>query len=265
VEEGIRQVNRSQQRKHDKEIRRLMYAECCSICKKPLENGARTFGGVTYSGSSAYVMECCVLHLAKLDGMGVFMAAPNRYDFLETKATGDPKKKFSASEIDRHIDNLRSAVSWADQEVADARHWGGLDTTKKIKFITKDSPWKEADAAWFEAHPDRSHLVRAPLPGEEVEMEITETPEPLRRIAIRQVKPGSRIRLPLCMLSICSDKIGDDAVNMSWLMEFMKIVERSENEEAAAHALFDMIKDGEPLSIDDMLEMIGRYETSGKM
>ena len=44
-----------------------------------------------------------------------------------------------------------------------------------------------------------------------------------------------------------------------------EMIDRSENEEAVAHALFDIVNDGKPVSVDDIKEMVARYEASGVM
>jgi hypothetical protein len=51
----------------------------------------------------------------------------------------------------------------------------------------------EEDRVWFEAHPTRSHRVRPFIPGETPEAD----PIPPTHVAVRQVKPGIRVRLPL--------------------------------------------------------------------
>jgi hypothetical protein len=52
-------------------------------------------------------------------------------------------------------------------------------------------PWKRDDAAWFAAHPGRSHRLRIAHPGE--------WPEPEKvgqsHTAVRQVDAGKRLRL----------------------------------------------------------------------
>ena len=65
-------MNRTHRRKLDKEIRRLAMAEQCSICKKPLTNGAKTWGGIARSGATAYVSDCCLPQMKVLDSYGIF-------------------------------------------------------------------------------------------------------------------------------------------------------------------------------------------------
>lgn len=62
-----------------------------------------------------------------------------------------------------------------------------------------EHPWKTDDAAWFKAHPERSHRLRQVLKGE-AEMVAASIPKgqtpPNHRvdILVRQVEPGKRIR-----------------------------------------------------------------------
>jgi hypothetical protein len=56
-------VNRAQLRKIEEEIRRLIYADCCSLCRRPFECNDKTYGGVIRSGAAAYTGDCCVAQL----------------------------------------------------------------------------------------------------------------------------------------------------------------------------------------------------------
>ena len=258
-------MNRTHRRKLDKEMRRLVMAERCSICKKPLTNGAQTWGGIARSGATAYVSDCCLPLMKVIDSYGIFAT----YAGLTMAERKDPEF-FVSLKGGKNLEPLREAMLAADRDmIAALNRAGGLDPTAERKIFTNSSPWREDDARWFALHPDRSHRVRDLFPGEEVELEIAARYEkvdpPLRKIIIRQIEPGYRTRLPLGVSRLCDDKIDDDTLNLSWLIAIGEMIDRSESEEAVAHALFDMVKDGKPVSVDDMMEMISRYETSRVM
>jgi len=54
---------------------------------------------------------------------------------------------------------------------------------------------REIDAAWFQAHPTRSHRLRraiiGEMPGIDVEAVLGDT-----WVAVRQIKPGVRVKMP---------------------------------------------------------------------
>jgi hypothetical protein len=52
--------------------------------------------------------------------------------------------------------------------------------------------WSDRDAAWFAAHPERNHRVRRTIEGELMPLD-----QHARSVAIRQIAPGVRVRLPL--------------------------------------------------------------------
>jgi hypothetical protein len=54
----------------EKEIRRAIYADRCSLCRRPFERNDLTYGGVTWNGAAAYTGDCCVAQLAECLGYG---------------------------------------------------------------------------------------------------------------------------------------------------------------------------------------------------
>jgi hypothetical protein len=79
--------------------------------------------------------------------------------------------------------------------------------------------WSDRDAAWFVAHPERKHRVRRA-----VESELMPSGERSRWVAIRQIAPGVRLRLPF---------------NVPYAQQ-RRLVERTAGEAGAA-LLFEMM------------------------
>jgi hypothetical protein len=52
--------------------------------------------------------------------------------------------------------------------------------------------WSARDGAWLAAHPERNHFVRRTVAGEFLPLD-----QRARWVAIRQIAPGVRVRLPL--------------------------------------------------------------------
>jgi hypothetical protein len=75
--------------------------------------------------------------------------------------------------------------------------------------ISTGTAWGEDDRAWFEAHPESSHRLRAALPGEWPEggWDLT---------VVRQLQPGERVRRPL-RVEMLPDAPKDAAPAAAWL------------------------------------------------
>ena len=75
------------------------------------------------------------------------------------------------------------------EEMVEAARGAGLTDPTKFRFTDRaQTPGKEADAAWFRAHPTRSHYARYRLPGEGFgELDLS-APAAVDVVVIRQVR-----------------------------------------------------------------------------
>jgi hypothetical protein len=172
----------------------------CSLCRKQFPHNSKTFGGVTTGGKPALVGECCERKLKTVVLAGLYI---NRHtDVIPTREQPSPEAPLSAPQIGGAINALQNHVARVDKEVAAITRLGGLPT-EALNVSLGEKAWKTDDAAWFEAHPTRSHRVRPLITGE-----TTTLLAPLRafkipdghefQVLIRQVKPGVRLRMPFC-------------------------------------------------------------------
>jgi hypothetical protein len=77
-------------------------------------------------------------------------------------------------------------------------------------FYFQPTTWARDDARWFAAHRDRSHRVRPRL-AEEWFVEPTDAPD-LDFVAVRQVEPSARLRLPFTLQpSPCLERLREVA------------------------------------------------------
>ena len=120
----------------------------------------------------------------------------------------------------------------------------------------QSSPWKRDDAEWFKAHPQRAHRVREQFPGELFERRSFSAPhrlcrcppDPLgtarpRAVHARRVRRG------------CAR---DDGAACQ--------AHARDDDEAAAHALFDLTQAGGRLiPTVELAELIARYATDSGM
>ena len=110
-------------------------------------------------------------------------------------------------------------------------------------------PWKSDDAAWFTAHPRRSHRVRDEFPGEFERA----SGGPVDFVVVRQIKPGQRIRVPFTLV-----ECGADALGMMQALAMRGL----NDDEAAAHTLFDMTQagaGGRSIPTVELAELIARH------
>jgi hypothetical protein len=72
---------------------------------------------------------------------------------------------------------------------------------ERTDLILASTPWKEDDANWFAAHPDRSHRMRPMFEGEypKIADQLASVPEHHEyQTIVRQLEVGRRIRTPFC-------------------------------------------------------------------
>ena len=111
-------------------------------------------------------------------------------------------------------------------------------------------PWKRDDAAWFTAHPRRSHRVRDGFPGEFERA----SGGPVDFVVVRQIQPGLRIRASFTLAECGADALG--------MMQALALRALDDDDEAAAHTLFDMTQagaGGRSIPTVELAELIARH------
>ena len=133
-----------------------------------------------------------------------------------------------------------------DEAVAEIVRAMGSDPSKRQVHVLP-SLWKRDDAAWFTAHPRRSHRVRDGFPGEFERA----SGGPVDFVVVRQIQPGLRIRAPFTLV-----ECGADALGMMQALAMRGL----NDDEAAAHTLFDLTRAGGRLiPTVELAELIARY------
>jgi hypothetical protein len=233
-------------RRVEREIREIMRqnGDHCSICGAPLEHNTRTFGGTVKDGTTVLTGDCCRKRIATIVLEGLFLdrQLDDLVDRLPLSNTGDASHK--SVDVNRAVHAIQKVF---DDRQADGRavaRRAGL-AEGRAKLFTQTTAWKTDDAAWFEAHPDRSHRLRSLL-GDEASASgfsaLGAMPDRHEmQILVRQVEPGKRMRLPFGRnLDV---PIPDD--------------------EPVLHALFDIVGrqggDGSVISMDMMRDAMARY------
>lgn len=111
-------------------------------------------------------------------------------------------KSLSLDEAARSVGALQKHFHHLDEMSGTMMKQAGLNT-KAHRVHLKNYPWKADDAAWFQAHPDRSHRLRPMFDGEldsmSTEVSALEIPKNHRlEILVRQIEPTKRIRTLFC-------------------------------------------------------------------
>jgi hypothetical protein len=194
-------MNRGERRRVGKELDKIMKKapDNCTLCGAPFPHNSRTFGGAIANGKVHLVGQCCAARLAVVILQGVYM---NRHaDAIPMPRNGMvPPSQLSAEEIEQNFTRIQAAYAELDGIADQAARRAGLPTDSKGSVVLGDHPWKQDDAEWFEARPDRSHRLREPFDGEvDATFGGRLPPAPPGHrvvIIIRQVEPGRRVRLP---------------------------------------------------------------------
>jgi hypothetical protein len=233
-------------RRVEREIREIMRedGEHCSICRSPLQHNSKTYGGVLKAGDSVLTGECCKGRITEMVLEGLYLDGTID-DLVPRLPTQSGKGTGSGAAPEEAVKALSALF---DQRQADGQaiiRRAGLPPGR-AKLFTQGTAWKADDAAWFDAHPDRSHRLReligdeAAVSGFRMEQQMPERHE--MQVLVRQIEPGKRARLPFGRnLDV---PIPDD--------------------ETVLHALFDIVGDpdagGSVISMDKMRAAIARYE-----
>ena len=188
--------------------------------------------------------DCCRRRIATIVLEGLFLdrQVDDLVERLPLSNTDDAFHK--GVDVHRAVHAIQKV--FADRQAdgrAVARRAGLLDG--RAKLFTQTTAWKTDDAAWFEAHPDRSHRLRSLLGNEASASGFSAVGAMPDRhemqILLRQVEPGKRMRLPFGRnLDV---PIPDD--------------------ETVLHALFDIVSGhgghGSIISTDMMRDAMARY------
>jgi hypothetical protein len=224
-----------QQRRHvDRQLRRLLRRDVCSICGNTFKHNSRTAAGFDARGNVVLAGECCIDRVAQIFWAGVY--STRHYDFLPP---AKPRNELTGEEIADAIAASQKTIAATDQALADLERRGG--GVRAPNIVTRNPPWKTDDASWFKRNQSRTHRVRMPFPGE-VNEEVTKTAaERALVMLVRQVAPGSRLR---AVVDLSADllPVPDD--------------------EAVAHTMFEIAMqreaDGETLRT-----LIKKYQANG--
>ena len=228
---GTRAERRRQQhleRKLDRAFKRLAKRDICSFCGEPFAHNTSTTFGLS-NDEPVLACERCADAVEEVHGTGLVTA--RQYDFLS-------EARFKPEEIAEAVAVMKKAISYADVRLADAQKRSGSHRKRGINLL--NHPWKEDDRAWFEQHPDRAQRVRAVYPGEDQHGHVIEkTPQGHQLIVlIRQVEPGLRMK------------------NTFYLNEELWPVPE---DEAIAHAMFDLAECGGPINNDELRALTRKY------
>ncbi|MCO7729076.1 hypothetical protein NJB93_21260 [Brucella intermedia] len=136
--------------------------EHCSFCRAQFEHNCKTYGGYRATGKIAITSDCCRHKLANVRASGVFVMQSSD---LMPEVDDNGSKSLSLDEAARSVGALQKHFHHLDEMSGTMMKQAGLNT-KAHRVHLKNYPWKADDAAWFQAHPDRSHRLRPMFDGE---------------------------------------------------------------------------------------------------
>jgi len=148
-------LSRQQRRHIERELRKLIRHNVCSICGSSFKHNTCTASGLDAQGNVTLAGECCIEKVTESFGLGF-------------------------------------VVGTDDKQLANIVRRSGVDCP--LQANPPDGPWKDDDRSWFERNPKRSHRVRMPFPGE-IDNVVVGTPVGRVLIMlVRQIEPGRRLR-----------------------------------------------------------------------
>jgi hypothetical protein len=213
---------RQQRRYVDRALRKLHRRGVCSLCGGAFRHASSTATGFDAQGNVALTCEGCIGHLAETFAMGLYLSP------------------------ERSAETFAAHIADTDQLLADIERRGGVgDGMHASKINFADTPWKTDDTAWFEQNPTRSHRVRMPFPGECDEKVAMVPAGTALIILVRQVKPGTRLR-----------------VGNVFGTNFLPVPD----DEATIHALFEVAMQREAVPHDDeaLRALIKKYKMESR-
>jgi hypothetical protein len=224
-----------QRRRHvNRALQKLFRRDTCSLCGSPFRHNSGTASGLDAQGNVALAGECCFDRLAEVFGMGFY--SDRHYDFLMPRGSEAPSEA-PPEKIVEAFAAYTKAIAATDKLLADVERYGGGIRASNVCVL--DYEWKSNDRQWFEQNPGRTHRARMPFP-DEIDKETPVGYAPV--MLIRQVEPGSRLRSKF-FLHTSLLPLPDD--------------------EALAHALFDVAMQDEAVGVDEFCTLIKKYQASG--
>jgi hypothetical protein len=239
-------MERGSRRNVERQIRRIIRksGDNCTICGAEFQHNTRTVGGVTADGTVALAGECCADKVAQIVTSGLFVNR-NHQDFMtRTGRTTRTGADSSPEAMEETFDALQAEFVGRDRMALNIQRRAGIHPNN-MQLNLSESPWKADDAAWFAAHPNRSHRLRPLIANEGATIPpvyfASLPPEHEVQIVVRQTEPGKRIRAPF-------------GRNLA--------IQIPDNEEII-HAIFDMIfktdsKEG-VIGIRDVAELANKF------
>lgn len=242
-------MNRSDRRWFHKEFTKVLNKSggVCGICKVSLQYNCQTYGGIAVNNRIVLTSDCCVSKLECVMCSGVYV---NRNIDAVFNCLPDRKRAGSmpVAEVMAVTSSLQSSVSAIDEISDELMERGGVPFAPNSVEL-RDTPWKTADALWFQKHPNRSHRLRPIFSGEIASLpralQFASVPENHRlEILVRQVAAGQRLRTAF----------------------FRNAEAIIPDEEAVIHALFDIVSNhecnGEAVGSMRLGELIALYGNS---
>jgi hypothetical protein len=215
-------LSRAQRRYVNRELRKLHHRGVCSLCHGAFRHGGSTAPGFDAQGNVALACEGCISRLAEVFGMGLYLP------------------------LERSAEAFAAHIADTDQLLADIERRGGIGAgmrPSKVNFHS--TAWITNDDNWFAQNPTRSHRARMPIPGECDEKVATGPPGTTLVILVRQVKPGTRLRVGRFLGT-----------------NFLPVPD----DEATIHALFEVAMGREPVPPDDeaLRVLIEKYKMESR-
>jgi hypothetical protein len=230
---GPSSLPRQQRRQIDRQFRKLVDRDVCSFCSGGFKHNTRTVGGFDAQGNVALAGECCRYQVATIFVLGV--VGDRKYDFLLPRGTKATEP--TSEQIDEAIGVVQKAIADVDKRLDGVERRGGVERAPQVNVL--DYPWKSDDCDWFDQNRERSHRVRMPFPGECDEVAAKAPVKHALIVLVRQVEPGNRLKIGF-FLNAALLPVPDD--------------------EAVAHALFDVATQREPVPPRDRATLIALIE-----
>jgi len=180
---------RQQRRRVDRELRKLMHGDVCSICGSRLKHNSRTTSGFDEQGNVVLAGECCVDRVTVTFGHGLY--TDRQYDFLSSRKSKSIID-LTPKQIADAIAAFQKIIASTDEALADVERRGGGIRAQNV--VTQDHPWKIDDRDWFQRNQSRSHRARMPFPGEFDEEKIKASAECALVMLIRQIESNVRLK-----------------------------------------------------------------------
>lgn len=231
-------MNRSERRRIDRKMRKIMGKDGCSFCGRKFPHNSRITAGLAADEAViACEQEQCIRSIEKIYALG--LQSDRKYDLFGKG--GGSGKHIPAKEAFTAIATTQQVIGNADKRFSAVQRSGVKQEPTSFNLL--DSAWKDDDRAWFEQNPTRTHRIR-PLYPDEDDGRVPPLVGHDALVLVRQIEPGLRAKR-----------------SFYFKQQMMLPVPDGEGgEEALAHALFDMVDNGELLTNTKRLfALIDRY------